>query len=1139
MSDNNFSRREFKLSTASLQNKNTVYLLILMLVVAGTISYSGMPKELFPEIVLPTVMVKTVYPGNPPTDIENLVTRPLENELKTIDGIKTLKSNSSQDNSDLFIEFNSDILIKDALQDVKDAVDRAKGELPDDLPFDPMVLDIDVSEFPIVNVNLSGNFSKEELKVFAEYFEEQIEGIHEISKVEIKGIEDKQIRLNIDKDKMDAYGISFNTIENAIASENVSISGGDLILGNTQRSVRTTGEFKTLEELENIIISSEKGNIIYMRDILENGKAINGYKDALSLARLDKENVVSLQVIKKSGENLLEASAQIQAVIEHARVTKIIPDDLKITITNDQSDRVMKMIKNLENSIYLGVLFVVFVLFFFLGTRNALLVGMSIPMSMLISFVVLNSMDSTINMMVLFGLILALGMLVDNAIVAVENIFRFMTSGFSAFDSAKYAIGEIAWPIIASTATTLAAFVPLMFWPGMMGKFMQFLPLTLIVVLSSSLFVALVMIPVLTVAFAKTDEKRPEMKKTLIITGVLVLISIISYISGVPILGTLMLFGAIVVFFNYLIFFNISYWFQNSFLVKLENLYNKTLTFALDGHKPTLFLSGTFLLLILTMVFVGIRKPQVSLFPANEPQFIVVKTEVPIGSDITATDSITKLVEKDIDSIIVAEGFKDLTKSVLTTVGKGAVGENESPIGNTPQKAITSINFVDFEFREGKLTSELIKKLSKELVGKYPGVTVSVAKNRMGPPTGKPINIELTGEDFDKLLDLAENVRKEIDKEKIYGIEGLKIDLDLGKPEVLVSINRENSRRFGLSTGLIASTIRTALFGKEITDFKVGEDKYPIQIQLSKKYRNNIDVLMNQIITFRNNQGTLVHIPISAVADFKFTSSYGEIKRIDNKRVITLYSNLIEGANGTVVNKNIGKVLASYPFESGYKYSITGEQKDQEEASNFLKNAMLIAVAAIMIIMVTQFNSIVKPFIILTSVLFSLIGVLGGIATFKMDFIIIMTGIGVISLAGVVVNNAIVLIDYIDYLKKRKKEELGLFEDDDLPYSVIKEIIVEAGKTRLRPVLLTAITTILGLVPMATGMNIDFEGFFSHFNPDIYFGGENADFWGPMAWTVIFGLTFATFLTLVMVPVMYLIANKFKVKTLRKKTDNF
>ena len=476
-------QREFKLTTWALNNINTVYLALVILIFAGFFAYQTMPKEMFPDVVLPKIIVKTIYPGNPPADMENLVTKPLEKEIHTIKNIKKLSSTSSQDNSDIIVDFNSGVDLKAALQDVKDAVDRAKGDLPDDLPVDPMVMDIDMSEFPIINVNLSGDFSSEELKNYAEKLQDEIEEISEISKVNIKGVEDKLIRLNIDKEKMDAFQLSFNDIENAVKFENMSVSGGDIILNGTRRSVRAVGEFTNIQEIENIIIKSENGKAVYLKDILENGKVINGFKDVQSIARLNGQSVVSLQIVKKSGENLLNATDQIMHILAQAKKTEL-PENLDIQITNDQSNMVRKMIKNLENSIIMGMIFVMSILFFFLGTRNAIYVGLAIPTSMLISFVVLNSMGITINMMILFGLILSLGMLVDNAIVVVENIFRFVSEGYSMYKAAKLAVGEIAWAIIASTATTLVAFIPLIFWPGMIGNFMKFLPITLVVVMT-------------------------------------------------------------------------------------------------------------------------------------------------------------------------------------------------------------------------------------------------------------------------------------------------------------------------------------------------------------------------------------------------------------------------------------------------------------------------------------------------------------------------------------------------------------------------------------------------------------------------------------------------------------------------------
>ncbi len=1122
--------RDFKITTASLKNKNTIYLLILILTISGGLTYSNLPKEMFPEVALPMIMVQTPYPGNAPLDMENLVTKPLEKELFTVDGIKDMKSTSSQDNSMIMLNFNSDVNIKDALQDVKDAVDRANGELPDDLPIDPVVVDIDPSEFPVININLSGDFSTDELKKHAEYLEEKIEEINEVSKVNISGVEDKLIRVNIDKQKMDAFFITFDDVENAIAYENMSMSGGDLIIGNTRRSVRTEGEFKNVAELNDIIIKSEKGNIVYLRDILKGRKVVDGYKDVQSIARLNGETVVTLQVIKKGGENLLRTSEQISEIIKKSK-EKVLPKNLTITVTNDQSDMVRKMIVNLENSIIMGILFVMWVLFFFLGTRNAMFVGIAIPMSMFISFVVLGAIGSTINMIVLFSLILALGMLVDNAIVAVENIYRFRQQGHTAFEAARLGVGEIAWPIIASTATTLAAFVPLLFWPGMMGTFMSFLPKTLIIVLSSSLFVALILIPAITLMFKSLGGEKPPQKRTLIITGILFLLAVLLYFADYNIAASLFLIIAIITILNFYIFFRVSIWFQEVALVKLEEIYLKFLKFALQGKRPTLFLLGTIMLMVLTILFMNVRNPKVNLFPENEPKFFMVKSELPIGADITASDSIAKIIEADVKEILINEEYikNNLVESMVTIVGKGAVGENETAIGNTPNKSITTVNLVDFEFRMGKNTSDLMRVVSDSLIGKYPGVIISVDKNNMGPPTGKPINIELSGDDFEQILIYSDTILQVLNHSGISGIEGLKADLDIGKPELLITVDREAVRRFGMATGQIASTIRTALFGKEISDLKVGDDEYPIQIQLAPEYRNDISTLLNQIITFRNpSNGKLLHIPASSVASFEYTTSFSAIKRIDNKRVVSLQSNILEGANGTEINNKIRKILDNFEFIDGYKYELTGEQEEQKETSDFMMKAMLIAVALIILIMVTQFNSVIKPFIIIATVIFSTIGVFGGIATFKMDFIIIMSGVGIISLAGIVVNNGIVLIDYIDYLKKIRKRELEIDEDENLPFDEIVNTIIKGGQTRLRPVLLTAITTILGLLPMATGFNIDFAGLLRDFSPNIYFGGDNALFWGPMAWTVIFGLTFATFLTLVMVPVMYMIGNKVK-----------
>ncbi len=1125
-------KREFKPTTISLQNKSTVFLIIVLLALFGLISYQTMPMELFPEINLPNVFVQTVYPGNPPVDIENLITRPLEKEIQSVNGIKELRSVSSQDTSFIFVEFNTNVEIAVALRDVKDAVDKARGELPADLETEPMVMDFDVNEFPIVNINLSGDYSLEELKDYAEYLEDEIEGIPEISKVEIKGLNEREIQVNVDQYKLDAFQLSFGDIEQAIINENISISGGDLKLGETTRSIRTIGEFTGIEEIANVIVKYEKGDIVYLKDVAE---VVDGYEEPLSFARLDREPVVSIQVIKKSGENLLSATDQIFGLLDTARKSGRIPENLKISISNDQSENVRMMVGNLENSIIMGMILVVLVLFFFLGLRNGLFVGFAIPMSMLTTFVVLGVRGSSINMMVLFALVLALGMLVDNAIVVVENIYRFHSQGISLFKASCRAVGEIAIPIIASTATTLAAFLPLAFWGGIMGDFMKHLPITLIIVLTSSLFVALILIPVLTATFMKRAAERPKprLKRLLRRIGLMAGGALAFYAIGFPALGSVLVIFSLLVALHNLFLARWAAWFQEVFLLRLEEWYLNSLTYILKGKRPIWVLVITFGLLIFVMVLFQLRQPRVELFPVNEPSYVNVMVDLPIGSDITATNQFMKDVENRVFDVI-GEDIK-IVKSVLTTIGQGVAGENETPIGTTPQKGMSTITFKDYQYREGIVTSDIMKRISRALVGKFPGIQISVQKSMMGPPTGKPINIELSGEDFERLLSLTADIQQYIEEADIPGIEGLKLDLDVGKPELLIMIDRDKARRFGLSTARIAGTIRTALFGKRVSDYKEGEDEYPIHLRLDAKYRHNVSALLNQRITFRSpSSGKMMQVPISAVASFDYSSTYGAVRRIDLKRVVTLYSNVIEGFNAASINLKLKALMGNYAMPEGFEYRFTGEQEEQEETSLFLAQALLIALALILVILVTQFNSIAKPLIIMASVFFSTIGVIGGLAAFRMDFVIIMTGIGIISLAGIVVNNAIVLIDYIDLLKNGKRSEKGIRPGGPLPIDDSVQCIIQGGRTRLRPVLLTAVTTILGLLPMASGMNINFASLLSRWDPQLYFGGDNALFWGPMAWSVIFGLTFATFLTLLVVPAMYLLGNRVKLAFIQR-----
>ncbi|MDT8393378.1 MAG: efflux RND transporter permease subunit [Bacteroidales bacterium] len=1128
--------REFKLSSWALRNKNTVFLMIVILLGFGFYSYRSLPKELFPDLVWPTIFVQTMYPGNPPLDIENLVTRPLEKEIESAKGVKEIRSTSTQDVSAIFIEFNTDVSIEDALQEVKDAVDKAKSEMPDDLPSDPVVLDLDLSEFPIMNINLSGDYSINELKSYAEMLEDEIERVSEISKVEIIGVNEREVKINVDMHKLSTFELSFDDIENAIAFENISMSGGEIKLGESRRSIRIIGEFTDPRQIEDIIVKWDDYDIVYMHDVAD---VIFGFEESRSFSRLDKQAVVSLQVIKKSGENLLNATDQVFDIVDKAIATKILPSGLSIEYTNDQSEMVRDQLSNLENSMVMGVIFVILVLFFFLGTRNSLFVGFAIPMSMFLSFMVLGLMGSKINMIVLFSLILALGMLVDNAIVVVENIYRFVDRGYSKTEAAKQAVGEIAMPIIASTATTLAAFFPLLFWDSVMGEFMKYLPMTLIIVLTSSLFVALVIIPVVSSTFIKSGEQnpKPDKKRSLVIAGVLTLMAVIFYLVGINPLGTLCAAFALIGILNIYVLNSAACWFQQVFLVKLENAYLNLIRFALRKKNSFWLIGGTFMLLLLTMNLYFSSNPNIVNFPSSDPKYINILAELPIGTDIIATNEFMKTLENDVFSLL--EPNKEVVKSVLTTVGAGARLEDDiNDISEKMFRGLITISFIDYEERGGINTGDILAGLSNQLLGRYPGVELTIEKQNEGPPAGKPINLEIIGKDFDKLLLLSDSVLAYLNMARIEGIEGLKLDLDLGKPEIIVHIDRDKARRFGLSTGQIASTIRTALFGKEVSTYKEGEDEYPIQLRLMDKYRYNIPALLNQMVTFRSSStGKIVQVPISAVADFSYNTTYGSVKRKDLDRVITIYSNVVEGYNATKINDQLKAQMSHFDMPPDYSYKFTGEQEEQEESMAFLINALLIAISLITVILVSQFNSIVKPGIIMLSVLFSTTGVFGGLWATGMDFVVIMTGIGIVSLAGVVVNNAIVLIDYIDLLKTRRKKELGLNANALLRIGDTVDCIVEAGKTRLRPVLLTAITTILGLLPLAMGINIDFESFLTTFDAKIYFGGDNVAFWGPISWTIIYGLTFATFLTLVIVPSLYyvLYLGKIRIVPARKK----
>lgn len=1119
-------QRKFKPTYIALKNKTTVYIFTALLVLFGLYSYNQMPREAMPEIVVPYIFVQTVYPGNSPVDIENLITRPIEQELKGMKGIKKVTSASYQDVSTIFVEFNTNVTIKQALQDTKDRVDKAKSDLPNDLQNDPMVTDFDLSEFPIMNINISGDFSMRDLKKYAEILQDEFESFKEISEANIRGVEEREIQINVDPYKLDAVGLKFEDISSAIRFENITMGAGEFTADQTRRIIRTEGDYKNIEQIANTIIKINMGKPVYVRDV---ATVVDGYKERSTIARLNNQPVVTLSITKKSGENILSASENIRKAIEEQKEKGYIPKNLDIVITDELTTYIEDTISNLENSIILGMILVIFVLFLFLGFRNALFAGLAIPLSMFLSFIILQQSGITLNSMVLYALILALGMLVDNAIVVVENVYRLYSNGYSALMATKKGVSEIAFPIISSTLTTLAAFFPLLMWEGMVGQFMKILPQTLIVVLASSLFVALILNPAFIATYMRIDDinKKANWKKSLRNAAILTLIAIPFYLLKIYLLGNILATIALLLVLNIFIFRPMARWFQNRFLTWLENFYTRQLRLALKGFWPYVYFFGTILLLFFSLGFYFGSNPKTVFFPETEPKTIYVTTELPIGTSIEKTDQVSREVEKIVKETI--EPVKHILKSVTTNVGvgKGGMFENQA----SPNKSLTSISFVDYKFRDGISTSKIMQQIAQNLDG-FVGAKIYVEKDANGPPTGAPINIDVSGDEFDQLIKITDDFVRIIEGDNIPGIDELKLNINTNQPEMLIKIDREKARLYELNTQQIALAFRDAIYGNEAGKFKDGEDEYDIFIRLDEKYRNDVSTLMNQKLLVNGNK-----IPISAVASFEYSTTYDKITRIDNKRVITISSEVVEGANANQINERIRQLLLDYDMPNGYSYAFTGEQQEQAESMDFLVFALLVAIALIMIIMVTQFNSFIRPAIIIVTIVFSTIGVFLGLGIFHMEFVVIMTGIGIISLAGVVVNNGIVLIDYIDLLRQRKRQELGLPENAFLPKDIQIETLVEAGRTRLRPVLLTAITTVLGLVPLAVGLNFNFFTLYTSFDPQLTIGGESVAFWGPMSWTVIFGLTFATFLTLLIAPVMYMLTIRINY-TIRKWTGN-
>lgn len=1144
--ENKSVEKEFGLSSWAINNPTVIYVIMAILFFLGLSAYQNLPREDFPEIKETKIYISTPYPGNTAEDIERLIVDPLEDELDDVSNVVDILSTSQEDYGIITVEFDEDITVEEAKVKVKDKVDAVKAGA--DWPtfngakVEPNVFDLNLSEeIPIVNYNITGDYPVEKLKVFAEYLEDEIEKIPQIKQVDIRGAQEKEVEVAVDIYKMMAAKVSFQDVSNAISGGNVTMSAGNLINSGQRRTIRILGEINEPKDLENFVVKSERGSAIYLKDI-----ATVEFKDQekTTFAREWGEQVVMLDVKKRAGKNMVDAIEQANAIVENAR-ENVFPADLTVTSANDQSEKTINQVDDLVNNIIFGIILVVTVLMFFLGFKNALFVGFAIPMSMVISFMIIELLGYTMNTMILFAMIMGLGMLVDNGIVVVENVYRLMSEGMSRIEATKKGIGEIAIPIFVSTLTTVAAFVPLGLWPGIMGQFMIYFPITLSIVLGSSLFVAYFFNSMLVSKLMTVVDKESSFKALVRNTIILVVIGgFIMLIGGaVRGLGTVMVFTAIMMWIYRYIIKGAVDRFQKRGLVRFENWYEGFLKMALRKRNAYIFFFGTFVMLFISIalfvVSAGAGRTKVEFFPDNQPKQIIAYIEYPEGTAIEKTNAITKDIERRVNAVLVGEEYLDengenfLVESSISVVGSGA-GNPQTDGGSSaemPHRGKVTASMKEFKFRKGASTEELRLKVQEALKGIYPGVSISVEKDAVGPPVGYPVNIEISGKDYAALIDAAEAVRDFINSKNVAGIDELKIDVNKSKPSIEVGIDREKAGELGVSASQVGNQLRNSIFGTKAGVYKEDGEDYDIYVRFNEDIRYNTSALFNQNIIFRDpSNGKIKEIPVSAVASQKNTSGYSAIKHIGLERIVTVYSGVVPGANPNEIVNILKEEMIDFEMPEGTEYAFTGEIEEQGKQMAFLFGALLTGLFLIFLILIFQFSSVSKPTIIMVAIVLSFIGVFLGLVVTGWSFVIMMTMMGIISLAGIVVNNGVVLLDYTELLIQKRKNELGIDKKSLLSREDIMNAIIVGGKARLRPVILTAITTVLGLIPLAIGLNIDFFSLFSEFDPKIYMGGDNVIFWGPLAWTVIFGLSFATFLTLIIVPVMNYLVYRVKIR---------
>jgi multidrug efflux pump len=1028
-----------KITNFALKHRTSIFVLIFIIAVAGLVAYLNLPLESWPDVTQPVIFVAVPYPGVAPSDMETQVVDPIEDKLQEITKIKRMSSASREGFASLVVEFESDIEVDEALRRVREKVDLAGPELPADAQ-EPMVEEINFENIPIIVVSLTGDRSLVRLKQLAEDLQDRFENIPGVLSADISGGLEREVKVSVDPTRLIHYNLGVEDVISTIQMENLTVPGGSMESGALKWAVRVPGEFQSIEDIRNVVVDTVGGRPIYMRDL---ARVELGFKDQESYSRLNGRPSVTISVKKRSGENIVAITDRVKQILSEQSAS--FPASIEYEIVADFSEEIHSMVSDLQNNIIAGMLLVILVLYFFLGGRNGLLVGIAIPLSMLISFAVFSLLDYTLNTIVLYSLILALGMLVDNAVVIVENIYRQHQEGKGLIQAAQEATSEVGPAVIASTATTLLAFIPLMFWGGFMGDFMKYLPITLIITLSCSLFVGLVINPVVASSFLRLDEKQGKR------------------------IG-------------------------DRLLKHLSARYERSLHWLLgSGKRRFVFLAVVAAAWVTMLGLFGIFNHGVEFFPDSEPEQIYVEVETPLGTRLDVSDRVVRAIEQRI------QGTSDL-ENYVAEIGTSGNMYDFGTAGGTPHRSMVTVDLLDMKDRR-QSSFLTLDQIARDVRG-VPGARIDVTRPQDGPPIGQAVEIQLRGEDFPVLAAVAEDIKRTI--ADIPGLAKLDDDYEKGKPELRINIDRQKAALQGLTTAQIAGTIRTAINGSEASRYRVGTDEYDIVVRFDRDYRRSYTDLLN-LTVFHEGQ----HLPLANFATVELATGLSTINHVDGERVVTVSADAI-GRSSAEVLAETKRRLAGYQVPAGTSLSFAGQDTEQQESQDFLIKAFGIAILLIFLLLVTQFNSITLPFVIMITVLLSFFGVFFGLlVTFK-PFGIIMTGVGVISLAGIVVNNAIVLVDYTQKLRAAGWDK--------------KEAIVWAGKTRLRPVLLTAITTILGLIPLTTGITIDFIGLFSgNLASFIQFGNESAQWWSGMGVVVIFGLLFATVLTLVVVPVTYYI----------------